>query len=68
MQVVCEALTVPGKSLSRKRHILVDTEGHLLVAVVHAANLDDRDGGRLVFEAVGTAFPRLQWIGATKGT
>jgi putative transposase len=51
----------------RQRHILVDTQGHLLVAIVDAANLLDRDGGRLVREAVGTAFPRLQRIWADQG-
>ena len=32
-----------------KRHILVDTLGLLLVVVVHAANIQDRDGAKLVF-------------------
>jgi putative transposase len=57
-----------GKKIAgRKRHILVDTEGHLLVAVVHAANLHDRDGGRLVLDQAGAAFPRLQRIWADQG-
>jgi len=38
-----------GKKVSgRKRHIVVDTVGNLLEVVVHAANLQDRDGARLV--------------------
>ncbi len=41
----------------RKRHILVDTLGLLLVAVVHAANIQDRDGAARVF-APTTASPR----------
>lgn len=32
----------------RKRHIVVDTLGHLLEVVVHAANVQDRDGAKLV--------------------
>jgi putative transposase len=32
-----------------KRHILVDTLGLLLVVVVHPANIQDRDGAKLVF-------------------
>jgi transposase len=38
-----------GKKISgKKRHILVDTEGLLMHAVVHPADLQDRDGGVLV--------------------
>ena len=33
----------------RKRHILVDTLGLLLIVVVHAANVQDRDGGPIGF-------------------
>lgn len=53
----------------RKRHLLVDTQGFVLKAVVHPANLHDRDGGRLVLEAlqpVAEQFPRLRhlWVDA----
>ena len=34
-------LQIKGK----KRHVLVDTQGLLLHAIVHAANIQDRDGG-----------------------
>lgn len=38
-----------GKKVKgRKRHIVVDTLGHLLEVVVHAANTQDRDGAKLV--------------------
>ena len=38
-----------GKKVKgRKRHILVDTLGLLLVVVVHSAGVQDRDGARLV--------------------
>ena len=40
---------VPG----RKRHIIVDTLGNLLEVVVHAANIQDRDGARLLPERLG---------------
>lgn len=57
-----------GKKVSgRKRHILVDTLGLILVAVVHAANIQDRDGARLVLEKVkGLRFRRLRliWVDA----
>ncbi len=35
-----------------KRHILVDTLGLLLEVVVHAANIQDRDGAKLLLEKV----------------
>jgi transposase len=42
-----------GKKVNgRKRHIVVDTLGLLMVTVVTAANLQDRDGGKLVFRLV----------------
>lgn len=38
-----------GKKVTgRKRHIVVDTLGFLLEVVVHAANIQDRDGAKLV--------------------
>jgi putative transposase len=36
----------------RKRHILVDTMGNLLSVVVHAANISERDGAKLLLEQV----------------
>jgi len=42
-----------GKKVKgRKRHILVDTAGHLLKVVVHTANIQDRDGAKLVIMAL----------------
>jgi len=39
-----------GKQINgRKRHIVVDTIGLLLAVVVHAANIQDRDGAKRVF-------------------
>ncbi len=51
----------------RKRHLLVDTQGLVIQAVVHSADLSDRVGGRLVLEALAPAkerFPRLRhlWV------
>ncbi len=44
----------------RKRHLLVDTTGLVLLACVHAADLPDRDGGRLlVAGAPADAMPGL---------
>lgn len=56
------------KRAGRKRHILVDTQGFLLAVVVHAANLQDRQEGKLVLQTLGRAFPRLQRIWADHGS
>ena len=54
-----------GKKVSgRKRHIVVDTTGLLLAVVIHAANIQDRDGARLVLAKLLGRFPRLQIIWA----
>lgn len=51
----------------RKRHLLVDTMGLLLAVVVHAANVQDRDGARLVLNTIGGRFKRLRKIWADGG-
>src|SRR4051812_45344575 len=52
-----------GKQIKgRKRHILVDTEGFLLKAKVHAASIMDRDGIKPLLEGVRERFPRLRHL------
>jgi len=51
----------------RKRHIVVDTMGLLLAVVVHAANIQDRDGAKLVLTKLMDRFPRLKLIWADAG-
>ncbi|MCA1729336.1 MAG: IS5 family transposase [Actinobacteria bacterium] len=54
-----------GKQIKgRKRHIVVDTVGLILAVVVHAADLQDRDGAKLVLERLLGRFPRLKLIWA----
>lgn len=53
---------VGKKVKGRKRHILVDTMGLLLVVVVHAASIQDRDGAKLVLEKVAGHLTRLARI------
>ena len=48
----------------RKRHIVVDTLGLLLAVAVHPADIQDRDGARLVLRRLMGRFPRLQLIWA----
>lgn len=56
--------------MGRKRHLLVDTQGFALKVVVSAADVQDRDGARLVAQALqvyGPPFPRLRKIWADGG-
>jgi len=54
-----------GKQIQgRKRHLLVDTLGLVLAVVVHAANIQDRDGAKLVLERLTHKFSRLRLIWA----
>jgi len=55
------------KVKGRKRHILVDTLGLILICVVHNAAIQDRDGAKKVFEKIKDQFPRLQLIWADGG-
>ena len=48
----------------RKRHILVDTLGLLLLVVVHSAGAQDRDGARAVLAPLANRFSRLRKIWA----
>ena len=50
--------------MGRKRHLLVDTLGLILIVVVHAANIQDYDGTKLVFEAIRGRFSRLKLVWA----
>jgi len=54
-----------GKKVNgRKRHLLVDTMGLILTVVVHAADVQDRDGAKLVLEKVKDHLSRLKLIWA----
>jgi putative transposase len=54
------------KVKGRKRHLLVDTQGLVLKAEVHSANVTDRDGIRLLLEPATIGLPRLThlWLDA----
>jgi putative transposase len=44
------------KVKGRKRHLLVDTQGLVLMAKVHRADVTDREGIKLLLEPAGTGF------------
>src|SRR5882724_3354475 len=57
-----------GKKIKgKKRHILVDTLGLLLHAIVHRADIQDRDGGILVMATLFGMFPFLKTLFADGG-
>jgi len=56
-----------GKKVKgRKRHILVDTEGFVLKAHVHSANVLDHEGIQALLRRADRQFPRLShlWLDA----
>lgn len=54
-----------GKKVNgRKRHLLVDVLGLVIVVLVHPADIQDRDGAKLLLESVKASFWRLQLIWA----
>ena len=57
-----------GKKIKgRKRYILTDTCGYLVHAVIHAADVQDRDGAPLVLGDVRKSFPWLRHVFADGG-
>lgn len=55
------------KTNGRKRHAIVDTVGLLLMVVITAASVQDRDGARLVTEKMRAAFPGVELMWADGG-
>lgn len=50
-----------GKKVNgRKRHIVVDTCGHLLRVLAHAADISEAEGGKHLLAAMKPRFPRVK--------
>ena len=57
-----------GKKVKgRKRHIITDTSGFLMFILVHAADIQDRDGAVDVLKAIRFRFPWLRHVFADGG-
>ena len=57
-----------GKKIKgRKRHIVTDTFGFLIFVLIHAADIQDRDGAPDVLKAIRRRFPWLRHIFADGG-
>ncbi len=49
-----------GKKIKgRKRHIVTDTQGHLVALHVHPANIQDRDGAVPLLQTLARNYPKL---------
>jgi transposase len=58
-----------GKRVNgRKRHVVTDTLGLLLVVAVTAASVQDRDGGKLVLDRLRVTMPSVVTVFADGGT
>ena len=55
------------KIKGRKRHIVTDTQGHLLHVKVHKANIHDTVSGCEVFEKATKKYPTLKGVCADAG-
>ena len=55
------------KGKGRKRHIITDTCGFLVFILVHAADIQDRDGAVDVLKAIRYRFPWLRHVFANGG-
>ncbi len=51
----------------RKRHIITDTLGFLMAIVIHDANINDREGAKLLLKNVQYKYPRLKKIMVDQG-
>jgi transposase len=57
-----------GKKLKgRKRHIITDTQGFLMGAIIHAADIWDRDGATRVLLSICHRYPWLRHVFADGG-
>lgn len=61
-------VSMVGKKIKgRKRHLVTDTQGHLLHIKVHAANTHDTVAGCSVFEEAVQKYPSLEGVCADAG-
>lgn len=55
------------KTTGRKRHLVVDTLGLMLVVMVTSAAVQDRQGGRAILELLAARFPSVALVWADGG-
>jgi len=57
-----KASTAEKKIWGRKRHVLVDTQGHLLAVKVTGAHQSDQRGARSMLEPLASKLPRIKLL------
>ena len=67
LRSIRRASTRGKKIKGKKRHVLVDTQGLLMQAIVHAADIQDRDGGVLLMATLFGLYPFLLKLYADGG-
>ncbi len=60
-------MTRARRSRAAKRHIVTDTQGNLLAAIVHEAGVQDRDGAPALIASACESFPSLAHLFADGG-
>jgi transposase len=50
------------KTWGRKRHVLVDTQGHLLAVKVTGAHRSDQQGAKVMLKPLRESFPRMKLL------
>ncbi|SFE27121.1 putative transposase [Nitrosomonas sp. Nm166] len=63
----CRGFDGGRKIKGRKRHIVVDTPGHLIQVIVHAANTHDTKAAHFVLHAAVEKFPRISIFSGDAG-
>lgn len=63
----CRGFDMGKKTTGRKRHLVVDTMGLILVVMVTSASVNDRPGGRRILQQLAEAFTTVALVWADGG-
>lgn len=63
----CRGFDMGKKTTGRKRHLVVDTMGLILVVMVTSASVNDRPGGRRILRQLAEAFTTVALVWADGG-
>ncbi|QOC89782.1 IS5 family transposase [Micromonospora craniellae] len=63
----CRGFDMGKKTTGRKRHLVVDTMGLILVVMVTSASVNDRPGGRRILQRLAEAFATVALVWADGG-
>lgn len=63
----CRGFDIGKKTTGRKRHLVVDTMGPILVVMVTSASVNDRPGGRRILQRLAETFTTITLVWADGG-